>query len=125
MEDETNRSSGWWVFPDGHINEMVNIGDHGYRAHDWLSDHDPKYDNEDYDEAIELLIQSGGVRVATFHGSDSMGVDLPDTLLPVVRNALLGLMRETRSDFNQYFLGGRNPKSLDFRGAVMAVRQAP
>jgi hypothetical protein len=123
--DSSVGSFGWWVFPDGSVDEMEEMGDHGVTADAWLSNHDPQYANKDYDEAIHMLIQAGGVRVATFHGSDSMALDLPPTLSTVVRNALLKLLRDTRSDFNQYFLGSENPKSLGFRAMVAAVRKAP
>jgi hypothetical protein len=128
--DETGDESpvgsfGWWVFPDGGVEEMTEMGEHGVTANAWLSNHDPQYSNDDYDEAIDLLIRAGGVRVATFHGSDSMGIDLPPKLSLVARNAMLKLLRDTRSDFNQYFLGSQNPKSLTLKQLVAAVRQTP
>jgi hypothetical protein len=121
---ETPGSFGWWVFPDGSVEEMAEMGGHGVTADAWLSNHDPHYANDDYDEAIALLIERGGVRVATFHGSDSMAINLPPTLTPAVRTALLRLISSTQSDFDEYYIGDQTPKAFNMRGAVRAIRQA-
>jgi hypothetical protein len=121
--DEPAGSFGWWIFPDGRVEEIEEAGNHGWVADQWLSDQ--MAPERPYDEAIDALIEQGGVRVATFHGSDSMGLNLPPTLAPVVRTALLRLLKDTRADFAQYYIGDQTPKAYDFRGAIAAIRQAP
>jgi hypothetical protein len=125
--DETEQphgSFGWWIFPDGRVEEMEEAGNHGMIADQWLTS-DMSIPEVPYEEAIEILVKKGGVRVATFHGSDAMGIDFPPTLLPVVRNALLKLVRETRDDFNTYFIGYQTVQAFDYRGIVKVIRDRP
>ena len=122
--EEPHGSYGWWIFPDGRIEEIEEAGEHGWVADQWLSGH-MSIPEVPYDEAIEKLIELGGVRVATFHGSDSMGIDFPPSLKPVVRTALLRLVRETRNAFNQYYIGYQVVQAFDYRGIVKVIRERP
>lgn len=122
--EEQHGSYGWWVFPDGRIEEMEEAGNHGMIADAWLSNQ-MSIEVGEYEEAIHDLIQRGGVRVATFHGSPDMGIDFPPKLEPVVRNALLKLLRETRGDFRTYFVGYGLEKPYNFRDMVKYIRAHP
>jgi hypothetical protein len=121
-DDEPSHGSfGWWIFPDGEVSEIEEAGNHGWEADQWLSQH-TNIPEVPYDEAIEKLVELGGVRVATFHGSDIMAFNLPSRLAPVVKTALLKLVNETKHDFTGYIIDDDNPHQYNFREVINVIR---
>ena len=124
-EDEENIGSfGWWIYPDGYLDEINIRGNHGLTAHVWLSDHN--YNQIDYDEAIEDLKMLGAIRIATFHGSDEMNINfIPDNVTLASLKSLTHFLKDTRSDFTRYWFDTGSPKfhSVTLRQALNILKE--
>jgi hypothetical protein len=98
---------GWWILPDGAVGDIEEEGGHGVVAYNWLRQVLDDYDNEDYDQAIADMLTVGGIRIATFHGTDHMNIDFePGKVTRRALTSLRRLMKDTRGTFHGYYFGG-------------------
>lgn len=116
-----NFANGWWVLPDGRVEECPTLGSHAATARHFLT--------EPSSEPVEALKGQGGVRCAVFPSSPpTMNIDLdPDAVTEAARRGLLRLMMQTREHFAGYYFehvwqARQDNGRRDYREAVSEIR---
>jgi hypothetical protein len=118
-------ANGWWVLPDGRVEECPTIGSHLETARRILGRSEPN--------AVEVLKGQGGIRSAVFWTPNpsqpvSMNIDLnPEAVGAAAKRGLLRLMAQTRDLFDGYYFehlwtARQDNGQRDYREAVGEIR---
>jgi hypothetical protein len=125
-----HRFSGWWITPTGEVVEGGDeMGFHGLCAHGMLIElyeaNGLTYTEEAYDAAIEDAKDLGYIRVATFHGSESMHLDFEATKVTLAAmSSLRRMVKQHRQFFENWIFdsGTGSPESfVDSIAKVQAI----
>jgi hypothetical protein len=118
-------SFGWWIWPNGSVDECPDEGTHVDLAWDVLDR------QGDPDDAIHIMLEKGAIRIATFHGSNEMNINFDSRhVTPVARKSLARLLVQTRSWFMRYHFDdaslhgttGHVLRILSYREAMAVAR---
>jgi hypothetical protein len=121
-------ANGWWVLPDGRVEECPTLGSHKATAQRFLG--------PTVEQPVEALKEHGGIRCAVFwtpnpNSPITMNVDLAsEVVTPAAKRGLMRLMLQTRDTFEGYFFEhlwtARQDNAMrDYREAIAVIRNLP
>jgi hypothetical protein len=109
---------GWWIHPDGRVEECEDAGGHADIAYAHLDS------DGDGGEYVSAYLEHGAVRISTYHGStNSAGIEF-DAVTPAAKKTLQRLMPQLVNLYQEITFETGDPRVSFYGNDRLSIAKA-